>query len=251
MVPRVFVRVIESLLVPPGCCLLLLLFGTLVRRRRPRLGRSCQVLGILLLWAAATPWLATSALRFLQTEAPLPPSGDLPAAQAIVVLSAEADRDGSEYGYTGPGALTLQRLRYAAFLQKRTGLPVLTSGGRPGHDTEPLSDSMARTLEQEFGTAVRWREDRSADTWENAVFSAERLKQDGVQKILLVTHAFHMPRAARSFRAQGLEVVSAPTAFRGAPQAEVHAFLPSATAVRDTGLFLHESIGAVWYWLRH
>jgi uncharacterized SAM-binding protein YcdF (DUF218 family) len=145
------------------------------------------------------------------------------------------------------GRFTLQRVRYAAALHRRTGLPVLTSGGVPARDVEPIAESMARTMEQELGATVRWRENRSADTWENARFSADLLREAGVRRILLVTHAFHMPRALHCFRAQGLEVVAAPTAFRGPAWEDLRSLKPSWSGMRDSSLALHEHLGMLWY----
>lgn len=243
-------RALEALLTPPGCCLVLLLLPLLLRHRWPRAARCCTILGIALLWLASTPVVAGALLRSLQTLPALPADGPLPAAQAIVVLSAEADREAPEYGGSTVGPLTLLRIRYAAALHRRTGLPVLTSGGRPGTDLEPIATSMARALETEFATPVRWREERSADTWENAEFSAQLLQRDGVTKVLLVTHAWHLPRAIRCFTAQGLDVVPAPTAFRGEPFVDAHSLWPSTGALRDTSFALHEWLGRLAYAFR-
>jgi uncharacterized SAM-binding protein YcdF (DUF218 family) len=147
--------------------------------------------------------------------------------------------------------MTLQRLRYGAFLQRRTGLPMLTSGGAPGTDSPSLAALMAAAARQEFGVPVQWVEERSADTWENAVFSAELLKAQGVKRVLLVTSAWHLPRAAASFRAQGLEVIAAPTGFRGPVVESWFAFVPQVTGLRDSNLALHELGGRLAYWLAH
>jgi uncharacterized SAM-binding protein YcdF (DUF218 family) len=234
---------------PPGLCLLLLLAGLLVRRRWPRTGLGLQIAGLVLLWLLSTPFVAGAMLRTLQTEAALPPTGPLPEADAIVVLSAEADGEAAEYGTSTPGAMTLQRVRYAAALHRRTGLPVLTSGGLPGPGVEPLASSMARTLEQEFAVPVRWREERSSDTWQNAAFSAGLLTPDGVRRVLLVTHAWHMPRAMACFRRQGLEVVPAPTAFRAPAWTHPGCLIPSTGGLRDSYLALHEWYGRLAYLL--
>jgi len=41
------------------------------------------------------------------------------------------------------------------------------------------------------------------ETWENAAFTARMLRRENVDKILLVTHAWHMPRAKVAFAAAG------------------------------------------------
>src|SRR5262245_6765000 len=243
-------RALEALTTPPGCCIALLLAGALARSRWPKLARWCTVLGIASLWLLSTPLCAGLLLRTLQGVPALPAAGALPAADAIVVLSAEGDRQAPEFGGATVGALTLQRIRYAAALHQRTGLPVLTSGGRPGSELEPLATSMANALEREFATPVRWREERSADTWENAEFSAELLRHDGVRTVMLVTHAWHLPRAIRCFSAQGLTVVPAPTAFRGPAWVDLGSLLPSTAGLRDSAFALHEWYGRFFYLFR-
>jgi uncharacterized SAM-binding protein YcdF (DUF218 family) len=208
-----------------------------------------QVFAFAWLWLASTPCVGGSLLGCLQTSPALPPDGALPEAAAIVVLSAEADTDAAEYGSAVAGPMTMQRLRYAAALQRRTGLPLLTSGGVPATAAPPLASLMARAATAEFGVSVRWTEERSADTRENAAFSAELLKGAGVHKVLLVTTAWHMPRAAAWFRANGIEVVPAPTAFRGPAVEDWTSFVPRASGLRDTCLALHEIGGLVHCWL--
>lgn len=237
----------EALLLPPGSALLLLLLGTALRGRKPRAGRAVQLGGFLWLLSTSTPCFAALLLRSLQTSPPLPAEGALPAAQAIVVLSAESDVHGIEYGSAVAGPMTMQRLRYGAALHRRTGLPLLVSGGAPAAGRPSLAAMMATAAKDEFHVPVRWIEERSANTRENAQFSAELLRRDGIHTILLVTSAWHMPRAAAWFRAQGLDVVPAPTAFRGPAFEDWTSFVPRVTALRDTCHALHEIGGLVAY----
>jgi uncharacterized SAM-binding protein YcdF (DUF218 family) len=243
-------RAIEILLLPPASVILLMLLGTALRRRYPRLGRTLQVASLFTLLIFSMPATGGALLGSLQNTPPLPATGALPAADAIVVLSAEADRRGNEYGHPVIGPMTMQRLRYAAFLQRRTGLSLLVSGGLPYADTPSLAAMMKDAAEQELGVAVKWAEDRSADTWENAAFSAELLKKDKVRTVMVVTSAWHMPRAIASFRAAGLEVVAAPTAFRGPAIDDWMSFVPSWHGLKDTCLALHEWCGRIAYWFR-
>ncbi|MEY4673438.1 MAG: hypothetical protein RL148_1222 [Planctomycetota bacterium] len=234
-------------MLPPLNGTALVLLGLALRRWMPRVGSLFAWAGALLLLVLSLPVTGGTLMATLQHDAALPAEGPLPAAEAIVVVSAESDTAGAEFGGPTVGRFTLQRVRYAAALHRRTGLPVLTSGGVPARDVEPIAESMARTMEQELGATVRWRENRSADTWENARFSADLLREAGVRRILLVTHAFHMPRALHCFRAQGLEVVAAPTAFRGPAWEDLRSLKPSWSGMRDSSLALHEHLGMLWY----
>jgi uncharacterized SAM-binding protein YcdF (DUF218 family) len=74
---------------------------------------------------------------------------------------------------------------------------------------------MRDALEREFMVPVRWVEDRSRTTAENARNSAALLRDAGIARVALVTTAMHVPRAAAAFEAAGLRVVPAPTGYSG------------------------------------
>jgi len=55
-----------------------------------------------------------------------------------------------------------------------------------------------------------WIEPDSLNTYENALFSAEILRDHDVDTVLLITSAMHMPRSVPLFEAQGITVIPAP-----------------------------------------
>ncbi len=248
------VYALKTLLLPPASLLLLGLGGLALGRRR-RAGRVMLSLALLGLVLLSLPYTA-SRLAALMPSWPALDAQAIGAsrAQAIVVLGGglrgpapEYDRDRDVRGQT------LQRLRYGARLARRTGLPVLVSGGRVfGGDQPAEADLMATVLAQEFRVPVRWRETDSRNTAENARYSARILTAEGITRILLVTHALHMPRALQQFRARGLEVTPAPTVLPGAGQPPgLLDFIPSATGLEDSAEVLHEFLGRLWYRWRY
>lgn len=244
-------QVFEYLVLPPGSVLVLLLIGVLLRSPFPRLARVLFVTACLWLWLASTPIFAGWLLGTLQNDLPLPATGTLPTADAIVVLGAEADCDGREYDGAVIGQVTMQRVRYAAALNKRTQLPVLVSGGKPNVATPSLAALMRKTLQEEFTVPVRWVEEQSANTSENAQFSADLLTKDNKQTVFLVTSAWHEPRAKASFERFGIHVIPATTAFRDAPYQGLQSLIPQWSALKDTSWALHEICGLSYYRLRH
>ena len=234
-----------GLLLPPANGLALLCLAGLYRRRRWAFGLAAVATALLIL--QSLPPVAQALLATLESRAG--PVFDKPAgAQAIVVLGSGLDIDAAEYGGDTASERTLVRIRYGALLARRFGLPVLVSGGQPYNATRSEAAVMAGILADEYGVPVRWQETRSRDTADNAAMSAEILKAAGIRRIVLVTQAFHMPRAAALFRAAGLEVVPAPTQFKagGALLASPTDFLPSAYALRNTYYALHEWLGLAW-----
>lgn len=242
-------KLLKACVLPPLMPLLIAAVGAALWRRRPRLSRWLVFGGLGLLWLLATPAVAALLLRSHQVDAALDPAA-APRAGAIVVLSADLSTSTPEYGEAGIGAMTLQRVRYAAWLHERTGAPILVSG-RGRSDTPTLAELMRRVLAGEFGVEVRWLEPEAGNTFENATRSAALLLAAGVDTVYLVTHAWHMPRARACFEAAGLRVVAAPTGFRAPAFEGFFSLVPSWSAVRDSALGLHEWFGRAWYDLRH
>lgn len=242
---------LKFLVLPPVCFLILAALGWLLGRPWPRVGRPVMIAAFLLLYLASTPFIGGILLRSLQTSPPLVVTDTAPGAGAIVILSAGYYRDAPEYGGDTAGPLTMERLRYGAKLQRELGLPVLVTGGTIHDAIYSLADVMADALENEFHVAVRWREDRAHDTFQNAQFSARLLEAEGIDTIYLVTHAWHMPRALASFEAAGVHVVAAPTIFSGPFDPGIGDFVPGAGGLHATRFALHEWIGRLWYDLRY
>jgi uncharacterized SAM-binding protein YcdF (DUF218 family) len=248
----------RDLLLPPGNLFVLILAGLLVWRRWPRAGKiiagTAFAAMVVLSTNAGAGWL----VRPLEARTTALVAPERAGAQAIVVLAAGQLENAPEYGNRAiPDYIALARLRYAAHLQRRTGLPVLVSGGNGGeidpetHEREyAKADAMAVALREDFGVPVRWIETTSRDTAQNAAFSAALLRADGVKRILLVTDAMHMPRAHDVFAQHGLEVVDAPTMFFNDQAKGMRAWLPSAEGMRRTWYAVYEWIGIAWYRVR-
>lgn len=240
-------------LLPPMSLFLLIVAGLLLRKRFPRAGRALRATGLaalLVLCCNAGARLLVAPLEAMTT--PLASSKDT-GAQAIVVLGAGSMEQAPEYnGQDIPDRIALARLRYGARLQHESGLPLLVTGGNASADgkVEAKGQGMARALREDFRTEVKWIEDQSATTADNATLSAAILQRNGVRRILLVTDAMHMARARSAFRHSGLEVVEAPTMFVGRGKLQWLDFLPSAAALQRSYYASYEWLGLLWYSLK-
>ncbi|MDD2722071.1 MAG: YdcF family protein [Gallionella sp.] len=242
-----FTNLLSAFLQPPLSFLLMMLAGLLLIRRKPKLARGLLLSSFLLLWLASTPYIAEGALHLLESRTAAlrePLSG----TAAIVILGGGTNYSAPEYGnLDSPSDLTLMRLRYGARLQRISHLPILVTGGMPQGNETSEAQQMRAALEQDFQATVRWTEDRSNNTFENARYSFQTLQQQGISKIYLVTHAWHMPRSATAFRSAGFEVIEAPTAFTTRHHTGLQTFMPNAEALRNSKHFFHEIIGLLWY----
>jgi uncharacterized SAM-binding protein YcdF (DUF218 family) len=171
---------------------------------------------------------------------------------AIVILSAGRRIYAPEFGGDTVDALALERIRYGAELAKKTGLPVLVSGGLATARDPSLAQIMAEAMERDYGIAVKWQESHSINTAQNAMFSSAILKEAGITNVILVTHAWHMKRARASFLANGMAVTPAPTAFAGHIRGFSLGFLyPNTAALRMSGFAMHEIVGREWYRVKY
>jgi len=242
-------NLISAFLLPPLNLLLLGAIGVLLWHKRPRIARALVTASLALLWLCSTPYFAEGALHLLEGT-PYAVDPTTQPADAIVVLGGGTYFHAPEYAGDTVDDASLVRLRYAAKLQRETGKPVLVSGGKPLGNNLPEAQQMKTVLENEFKVPVRWTEDASANTLENALYSYALLQKAGIKRIYLVTHAWHMPRAAFVFRQVGFKVVPAPTAWTTRYKTDLLAFVPRAEALRDSAIFTHEVIGLLWYRLK-
>jgi uncharacterized SAM-binding protein YcdF (DUF218 family) len=250
------VKVASALVEPPGLNLSLAALGGMVRLRWRRLGVALVIISLVALYLLSTSAVADALLSGLQPYPALEMGrlkrGD---AAAIVVLAAGRYANAPEYG--GDDTVsddTLERLRYGARLYRETGLPLLLTGGAPLDQDYSLAFLMKEALEDDFRVPVVWTEEHSRTTWENAQYSKGILDREGIHRVYLVTHAWHMPRAVAAFRDAGLDPIPAPTGFvtpSSARRGRFLALLPSARALHLSALAVHEYLGLIWYRLRH
>lgn len=231
-------------LLPPGSLVILLVTGLILLPRR--LGRVLVAFAAFALYILSMPWTGGVLLRSLEIAPPLEPAR-LAAADAIVILGGGRALDAPEYGGDTLKRLSLERLRYGARLHRASGLPVLVTGGLPGGGTHAEGSLMAQSLRAEFGVPVRWVETRAETTRDNARLAGDLLRADGVHRIVLVTHAWHLRRAVPGFEHQGFEIVPAGVGFARTDVDDVFALLPTPAGLRDSAFALHEWLGILWY----
>ena len=233
--------VADILLPPASLAVLALLF--LIMGSRGRIGAT---LALALLIILGLPIVATALLNSLT-----PPSAVTtgPEPAAIVILSADAVRIEGPVDLD-PGPLTLDRTRAGAALARRTGLPILVSGGAISDAQTTLAAMMTKSLHDDFGLTTRWDEDRSRDTWENAEFSAAILRNTGIRRIYLVTHDWHMRRSLLAFRHFGLDPVPVPVRPPYTPVFSWRRLIISPIAWFNSFIALHEWVGLAYYTVR-
>lgn len=247
---------VSVLLLPPGSPLLLAAIGAVLWRRRRRLAAGLMAMALLLMWLLS----CSATARWMEAQWLAPPHA-LPQDRieqlgrpgepttAIVVLGAGRNRLAPEYGRANLTAIGLERLSYGLWLARRTGLPLGYAGGIGwADDGGPSEAEAAQLTSQELGTSpLRWLETRSRDTRENAEGMVPMLQASGVRRIVLVTHSWHMPRAARWFASvagpAGIELLPAPMGFTPPEDRPWLDWVPRGEALLHSQRVLHEVLG--------
>jgi uncharacterized SAM-binding protein YcdF (DUF218 family) len=130
------------------------------------------------------------------------------------------------------------------------------------NENEPPAQDMAEVLGMlGIPEDALWTESESRNTYENALFSRKVLAEKGIERIILVTSAMHMPRAVALFEKQGFDVIPAPADYNITQvgwdrlwdrnlTTQLFNLLPSVANLNSTTSALKEYIGIVVYSLR-
>lgn len=246
--------VLTALILPPLPLLLVLLYAARKLGKRPILGTTLLLLSTLGLWLSTTQAAGQLLSQWLLKPPPALISSDLAELRrnpktAIIVLGGGRRLLAPEYGVSTLKPRTVDRLRYGVWLSRQTGLPLGFSGG-VGHGVAPgtsEAEIAARVAEQEFGRALKWQEGASRDTRENALKTVAMLQPQGIEQIVVVTHAYHMRRAMANFEraveGTSIRLVAAPMGQRGTSRLNLSDWLPGPDGYEETWIVLHEWLG--------
>lgn len=239
-------KIITVAILPPFNVLLLWLFSLLCFRfNYKKLGCFTTVIGLSILYIFSIPYTSQKLNDNLVIENNLT-LDDYRGSQAIVLLGGGL-RDSKElFARLTTNQIAVERVRYAAYLQKQTNLPLLITGSSANNTSE--AKVMADELEMFYQVPTEWLEEKAKTTKENAIFTREMLQKQGINRIILVTNQWHMQRAKMLFEQQGFTVLPANVGSGVTPETyglNLMYFLPQAGALNSNMLALKEWIG---YW---
>ena len=258
---RVAADLVKTYLVPGSISFLIfalavgvgLLYGG---DRLRRWGRRWLTVLAVLYWALSTQlvadWIAGGLIRAYR---PLPNAAAAAGASTIVVLSVGSTAY-SVHGQEVPelGKDTAFNLLEAARVYRLLGQPlVIASGGAASSQPRTPDSEMMRDQLIKLGVAADriLLESRSTNTREQAVFSAEILRQRGITTLVLVTAPEHMSRAVGTFKGLGFTVVPAVSSFRSpAPESLWDRIRPSRGALLQSDWAVYQYLARVYYWLQ-
>ncbi len=248
-------RTAEFLVFPPANIVLFLLLAGVIGLVWPKLRIWIVLLGVMQLLLLSMPIVAEA--WYLQLRLPYIAKPQLWSSKqpdAIVVLGAGRNIRAREFDdMQTPSTAGMERLRYAALLHQKTGVPILIAGGQPFRQGLSEAALMARVLREEYKVEVRWLEEKSHTTWENAMFSDVILQSEGIKSAWLVTQDWHMARAMQVFSRGVVEYIPASVSYNvGVGWNQLwFKYIPQAKALSLSSICFHEWLGILWYKIKH
>ncbi|MFA5489900.1 MAG: YdcF family protein [Candidimonas sp.] len=245
---------LANLVIPLNLCITLLVVAValwMLRKRRAAATLAVCGLAWALFWSlpASSLWAGGR----LEQRYPHHMAADLPVAQAIVVLGGNTANNRPNWFEPYDPQTATPRVDTAAHLYFARRAPLIVLSGAALDGTTSEAQVMANRLAQQGIPAdALLLERQSLTTYENAVYTARKLRRRGVSEVLLVTSALHMPRSMAVFRKQGFSVAAAPAM----PQITVpddpsfSFWLPNARAFDASRSIIKEYVALLVYWLR-
>lgn len=236
-------KVLPTLLLPIGLTLLLLALALRLKRRTP------AYLAVLLLTLSSLPFVGQALTRQLENQYPRLDADLCPPADAILVLGGIVSGSTQIPGMPTQFNDAVDRFESGIRLYRLHKAPTLlfTSSGNPEFDEGALNEGDRLRLAA-IDHGVPNEAIRLAGPANTTATEALAVKRTGLKRVILVTSAFHMARAALLFRRAGLDIVPFPTDYRQ-NQATWHLedLFPTADALYHTDLALHEIYGNLLY----
>ncbi len=249
-------KIVWAFFQPSTLIAIVLVAGLLLAARGKRLGLPVLFCGVAMYLIAGFSPLANWLLIPLENRARIGMSEPVDGAAGIIVLggaTAGVQNFGDRRVILNDAAdRMIEAVRLA---QQHPDLPIVFSGGNgelfPGRE-EPEAELARRFFEAFKITPPRLRlEDRSRNTLENAAFTARLVQPQRDQRWVLVTSAFHMPRARALFEAQGFRIIPRPGDFRVAGSQDFWRFFGKPSdGLRGVDLAAKEWVGLLVSWLR-
>ena len=243
-------KIIWFLLLPPSSLLVLILAGQLLMEKRRQLGKALLLSGLALFYLLSLAHVADLIIKPLERDSP-PLKGKRIAADAVVVLGGgSVDRDWLGAAPV-PNAETFSRLVTGVELANKLRVPLILSMGIGEPFATKVNDAETMARAAIAMGIPRKRvviENQSRNTLENSFAVRKLLKGD---RIVLVTSAYHMKRAAIMFTKRGFSVTPAPAYYLGQTRKWSPVFLiPGAGNFARSTVGIAEWISLAWWRLR-
>ena len=244
-------KLLDVFLSPVSWVLALVVASAFVQNRR--VARGLAIGGVVVLYVFSTGCVASRLERGLEAP-PVRTARDGATYDVVIVLGGLVDDSATSAWGVPAYNENIERLLVAYDLLRtdRARYAILSSGvGHLGNGT-PEADVLVEQLASWGIARERLIAERtSRNTRENAVESKRLVVERGFRDVVMITSAFHMPRALGCFSKIGLPVDALPVDFRsGSSDLSPQELLPRAGNLHTSAHVLHERAGRLIYRLR-
>ena len=241
-------KLLPIIALPLGFCITLILFALLLKKRW------LAVVAVMILCISSLPIVGDSLLKTLEDRFPKVEVEDCPAADAVVVLSGILHKSRSKNGAL-EWAEGVDRFEQGILLMKAGKAPLLIfTGGRLPWANQQLTEGQelrSAAIARGIPVASIIVTEEVGNTADEAKAVRKIAEERKLQRIILVTTAWHMPRAEYLFRTRGVPVITFPTDYytRYNDPFTLLDFLPQSGALGNTEVTLRETYGRLYYHL--
>ena len=216
--------------------------------------RIAGILAVNILIICSLPIFSNKLITYLENGYTLSDASSAKTADAIVVLSGMVRTINGKNGLSYEWGEASDRIFAGIELIKKNKAPImiLTGGKLPWSVGKPEGEYL-RDVAIKYG--VPNKNILLTENVENTDQEAKavgKLLNKTSPKIILVTSAFHMPRAQKVFEAVGINIEPFAVDFlSGTDKYTIINFIPSARALNQTSFFIRELIGRLYYSLKY
>ena len=224
--------------------IIIILIGTYLKSKK------ISLFGLLVLIFCSLPIISNKLIFYLEKDYNLQEVSNIGKADAIVVLSGMIStiktKEKLSYEFNG----SIDRILSGIDLIKKdkASFLILTNGKMPWSIEIPEGEYL-----KDFSIKYGIPEDKIllTDDVQNTDQEAKavaKLLNTNKANIILVTSAFHMPRAKKVFEAANIKVIPFAVDFKTQiKKITIIDFIPSANSLKDTSHFFREMIGRLYY----
>ena len=241
-------KILPLIFSPLIMIIVLIIFGLVTNSKK------ISLIGVFILIICSLPVVSDRLVAYLESDYQLSKPSNIASADAIVVLSGMIKTINSKEGLDYEFGEASDRIFAGINLFKVKKAPklILTRGKLPWSVGIPEGEYLKEIAIINGISENNILLTENVENTDQEAKAIKKLLSDDKPKVLLVTSAFHMPRAQKVFEAAGINVVPFPVDFqKGLSKITFMSFMPSANALSGTSFFVREMIGRIYYNLKY
>jgi uncharacterized SAM-binding protein YcdF (DUF218 family) len=241
-------KILPLIVSPLFLIIFLIILGMIFKSKK------ITLFGIIILIFCSLPIISSKLISYLEKDYTLQDASAINNADAIVVLSGmiKTIKVDDKLKYEFGGAVDRILSGIDLFKNNKASLLILTKGQVPWSLGIPEGEYL-KEFAIKFGVPKKsiLLTDNVQNTDQEAK-SVKKLLNSNDVKVILITSAFHMPRAKKVFEASNIKVIPFAVDFINSHQKLTFmSFIPSAGALSSTSFFVREMIGRLYYNLKY